>query len=78
MSESHQNTGNHWVVQVSVQNRVLGNHLSLEDTTSKTIMHRDNGKFLPDKGEHIKQRENYVDLVSRIIADNVNCLNFPH
>ena len=41
-------------------------------------MDRDDEKFLPDKGEHIKQRENYVDLVSTIIADNVDCLNFPH
>ena len=61
---------------MSVENRVSGNHLSLEDTTSKTIMDLDNGKFLPDKTEHIKQRQNYVDLVSRIIVDNIDCLNF--
>lgn len=60
MSESHQNIDNYRVVHMSVENRVSGNHLSLEHTTSKTIM----ANFFQIR-ERILNRENYVDLVSR-------------
>ena len=52
---------------MSVKNRVQGNHLCLGYTTSKKIMDVDNGKFLPDKREHMKQRENYMDLFGKQI-----------
>ncbi len=35
-----------------------------------------NGKFLPDRKKHAIQRENYADLVSRILVDNIDCLQF--
>jgi hypothetical protein len=36
----------------------------------------DNGKCIPDSTEHIAQRDNYASLVSRIVVENINCLEF--
>ena len=76
MSEVHQNIDTHWVVHMSTENRISGNHLSMDKTSPKTVMDLSNGKFLPDRKEHTNQRENYADLVSRILVDNINCLQF--
>jgi hypothetical protein len=76
MSEVHQNIDNQWVVHMSTENRISGNHLSMEKTSPKTVMDLSNGKFLPDRKKHAIQRENYADLVSRILVDNIDCLQF--
>ena len=75
MSEFHQNIDNHWVAHMCTENRVAGNHLSMEER-STTILDMDNGKCIPDSSEHIAQRENYTNLVSQIMVDNISCLNF--
>ena len=76
MSEVHQNIDNHWVVHMSTENRVSGNHLSMVEGSAKRILEMDNGKCLPDRNEHSAQRDNYADLVSRILVDNIKCLGF--
>ena len=76
MSEANQNIDNHWVVHMSTENRVSGNHLSMVEGSAERILEIDNGKCLPDRNEHAAQRENYADLVSRIVVDNINCLQF--
>ena len=76
MSEVHQNIDNHWVVHVSTENRVSGNHLSMVEGSVKRILEMDNGKCLPDRNEHSAQRDNYADLVSRILVDNIKWLGF--
>ena len=76
MSEADQNIDSHWVVHMSTENRVSGNHLSMVEESAKRILEMDNGKCLPDCNEHAAQRDNYADLVSRIVADNIKCLGF--
>ena len=75
MSESHQNIDNHWVAHMCTENRVAGNNLSMEGR-STTILDMNNGKCIPGTSEHIAQRENYANLVSRIMVDNISCLDF--
>ena len=76
MSEANQNIDNHWMVHMSTENRVSGNHLSMVEGSAERILEMDNGKCLPDRNEHAAQRDNYVDLVSRIVVGNINCLEF--
>ena len=76
MSESHQNIDKHWVAHMCTENRVSGNHLSMEERSKKSILEMDNGKCIPDSAEHVTQRENYASLVSRIAVDNIDCLGF--
>jgi hypothetical protein len=76
MSEVNQNIDNHWVVHMNTENRVSGNHLSMVEGSADKILQMDNGKCLPDRNEHATQRDNYADLVSRIVVDNINCLEF--
>ena len=58
------------------ENRVSGNDLTMEERPNKSILDMDNGKCIPDSSEHIAQRENYANLVSRIMVDKISCLNF--
>ncbi len=44
---------------------------SMEKTSPKTVMDLSNEKFHSDRKEHAIQRENYADLVSRILVDNI-------
>ena len=53
MSESHQNIDKHWVAHMCTENRVSGNHLSMEERSKKTILEMDNGKCIPDSAEHL-------------------------
>ena len=75
MTEDHQNVDNHWVSHISVENRVSGNHLSMDKST-KSLLKIENAKFVPNRIEHVLQRENYSTLVSRILVDNIPCLDF--
>ena len=72
MSESIQNIDNHWVAHMCTENRVAGNNLSMEER-STTILDMDNGKCIPHTSEHIAQRENYANLMSRVMVDNISC-----
>ena len=76
MTEDHQNIDNHWVSHISVENRVSGNHLSMDKPVEKSPLKTENVKFVPNKMEHVLQRDNYSALVSRILVDNIPCLHF--
>lgn len=76
MTEDHQNIDEHWVSHISVENRVSGNHLAMAKPTTKSVLKIENAKFVPNKIEHVLQRENYASLVSRILVDNIPCLHF--
>lgn len=76
MTEDHQNIDNHWVSHMSVENRVSGNHLSMDKPVEKSLLKIENAKFVPNKIEHVLQRDNYSALVSRILVDNIPCLHF--
>jgi hypothetical protein len=71
MTEDHQNIDKHCVTFMSTENRVTGNHLS-DKTPLDGILDMENGKCLPDHPDSVKQRENYIALVGRIIP----CLEF--
>ena len=58
------------------ENRVSGNDLSMEERSNKSILDMDNGKCIPGSSEHIGQRENYANVVSRIMVGKISCLNF--
>ena len=76
MSETHQNLDKHWVSHMSTENRVSGNHLDMAKPPHKRLLEVDNGKFVPNKLDQQIQRENYGELVSRIIVDKIVCLHF--
>ena len=75
MTEQHQNPDAHFCTLMATENRVSGNHLS-EDGPICNLKDMENGKCCPDKLEHKLQHENYVQLVSRVIAHELPCLNF--
>ena len=58
------------------ENRVAGNHLNMEERPKNSILDMDNGKCIPDSSEHVAQRENYANLISHNVVDNISCLNF--
>ncbi|CAB4028993.1 Hypothetical predicted protein [Paramuricea clavata] len=74
MTEDHQSIDNHWVTHVSVENRVSGNQQ--KNQKQRACLKIENAKLLPNKIEHILQRDNYSSLVSRILVDNIPCLDF--
>ena len=76
MTEDHQNIDNHWVTHASVENRVSGNHLPTEKSETKSLLKIENAKLVPNKVEHILQRDNYNSIVSIILIDNIPCLDF--
>lgn len=75
MNEEHQNPDAHYCSLICTDNRISGNHLSDE----KPICHLnnlENGKCCPSKFEHRQQHENYVNLVSIVITNELPCLHF--
>ena len=57
------------------ENRVSGNHLS-DQTPLGGIMETENGKCRPTTTDNVKQRQNYITLVERVITTNIPCLHF--
>ena len=75
MTEDHQNIDRHYVTVMSTNNRVHGHHLS--DKPPETgIFQMENGKCLPSVLDNVRQRENYITLVERVIANSIPCLHF--
>ncbi|CAB4039431.1 Hypothetical predicted protein [Paramuricea clavata] len=76
MTEDNQNKDIHWVNHVKVSNRVSGNELPDDKPIKNCLSDLDNSKVAPSAIEHICQRANYVNLVSReclgIIQENEN------
>ena len=75
MTEEHQNPDAHYCSLMSTENRVSGNHLS-DARPICELMDMENGKCCPSKLEHNQQHENYVQLVSRVVAQELPCLDF--
>ena len=75
MTEEHQNPDNHCVTVMAVENRVSGQHLS-DQQPQDGVRQLENGKCLPSTRDNIKQRDNYIVLVGRVIATHVKYLNF--
>ena len=73
MTEEHQNYA-HYCSLMSTENRVSGLHLSDAQPICemKTL---ENATFCPSQFDHKKQRQNYCDLVGRIITTSLPCLN---
>ena len=40
------------------------------------VLQLENGKCLPSSHDNVKQRDNYIVLVGRVIAANIKCLRF--
>ena len=40
------------------------------------VLQLENGKCLPSSHDNVKQRDNYIVLVGRVIAANTKCLRF--
>ena len=75
MTEQHQNPDAHFCSLMATENRVSGNHLPY-DKPICSLMEMDNGKCCPNKWEHKQQHDNYVELVSRVITQELPCLHF--
>jgi hypothetical protein len=73
MTQEHQAVDKHYLTVCATKNRIHGNHLS-------TVMQADqlstmeNGKCIPSRMEQISQRDNYIQLVERVLVQNISCL----
>ena len=76
MSETHQNIDKHWVSHMCTENRIAGNHLAVEQPPITRLLNLDNGKFIPNHVEQQLQRDDYANLVSKIIVERIACLEF--
>lgn len=75
MTEEHQNNDKHCVTVMSTENRVSGNHLS-DEKPLYGVLDLENAKCIPDHQDSLRQRQNYIALVGRIITKNLPCLEF--
>ena len=75
MTEDHQNKDIHWVNHNAVKNRVSGDHLP-DDIPTCDLVELSNDKLLPNSMDHVIQMTNYVELVERILTEEIPCLHF--
>jgi hypothetical protein len=69
----HQTEDKHYLTVCATKNRVHGNHLShLQQGDLLNIM--ENGKCIPTHMEQISQRDNYIQIVERVLSQNIPCL----
>eukprot|EP00794_Sanderia_malayensis_P009643 gene9643-10630_t len=73
MTEEHQNSLVHWTSFMSIENRVKGCHLQ-ELQSQGDFLSLENGTFVPNRCEHLKQRSNYIHHASKIAVDYIPCL----
>lgn len=74
MNENNQNVSTHHTVKVAVFDRVIPPK-ELSATRPKcTIEELDDSAFLCSSAEHVKQRLNYIVMVSRILTEYVKCM----
>ena len=76
MTEDNQNRDIHWVNHVKISNRVSGNDLPDDKPIMRCLSDLDNSKVVPSTIEHVCQRANYVNLVSRVLVEEIPCLKF--
>jgi len=72
MTMSNQNQVLHWVNHKMVENRVSGNNLPSQGQKAD-ILDVPNIEFFPNVVDQIRQRFNYIVLVSRILVDYFDC-----
>ena len=75
MTQHHQNPDAHFCTLMATENRVSGNHLA-DDQPTGALLDMENGKCCPNQYEHKLQGDNYVQLVSRVITQELPCLRF--
>ena len=77
MTHEHQNNDAHCVTYMSVANHleVSGNHLS-HVRPGGSVLNLENGKCLPSVCDNVRQRENCIALIGRIISAKIKCLQF--
>lgn len=75
MTEDHQNIDEHVVTFMASENIIPAYSLS-DKVPENGVLQMDNGECLPNHNENIKQRENYIVLVERIITHNIPCLKY--
>ena len=69
MTEEHLNPDVHYCTLMATENRVS------DDKPICTLDDLKNATFCPSKYEHIKQREDYIALVGKIMVNSIPCLN---
>ena len=77
MTEKHQNIDRHVVSIMATENRIPGYHLS-DQTPKNGVAEIDVGQCLPNQNDNIRQRNDYVVLVERIIVEHLHGLNLGH
>ena len=76
MTGDNQNKDIHWVVNHNaVKNRISGNHIP-DDISACDIANFDNERLLPNGVDHVMQRSNYIELVGRVITEEIPYLAF--
>eukprot|EP00794_Sanderia_malayensis_P001583 gene1583-1749_t len=60
---------------MAIRNRVGGNHLDVSTSQDK-LADIDPAVFCMSEADHARQRQNYLDLVSRIQVNEIKCLGF--
>ena len=75
MTEDNQNKDIHWVNHNAVKNRVSGNHLP-DDVPTCDLAELSNVKLLPNSMDHVIQMTNYVELVERVLTEEIPYLAF--
>ena len=71
MTCDRQNKDIHWVNHSAIKNRVtVGNREQVE------LSQLENCKLLPTATDHEKLRKDFTHLVSRILVDNLPCMQF--
>ena len=72
MTEEHQNSDEHWVAVVSIENRISFN--AEHDVMPRKTVNLENGIFIPNAQEHKLQRQNYIDIRGRAACQYILCL----
>ena len=75
MTAENQNKDFHWTNINCIKNRVSGAHLPNDKPICK-LSDLPNGSVLPNAKDHVKNRDNYVVLVQRIMVEHIPALNF--
>ena len=76
MTEENQNRDIHWLNHLKVSNRVSGTAFPDEKPILENLSDLDNSKVVPSAIEHVYQRSNYINVVARILVEEVPCLEF--
>ena len=76
MTEQNQNKDIHWLNHMKVSNRVSGNMLPDDKPILEDLADLDNIKVVPSATDHVCQSANYINLIARVLVEEVPCLEF--